>query len=224
MGFIAFSELWLRHLSEVVSLPWFVFIGSFAEEIISPIPSLLVMGTAGTLAFVRGLSIWYLLGLSFIGNIGKLMGALIYYTIGDKLEDIVVPRFGKYFGVTHGQVEQIGKKFTGTWKDAALLFLLRLIPFFPSTATSVVCGIIKMRLSEYLVMTFSANFIKDFMYLLVGYAGLAAIGRLWRDIDDIKFFFHVAIVIGILLFLYLLWNHRHKGVWLWERVCLYCKH
>ena len=85
------------------------------------------------------------------------------------------------------------------------------------------CGILKMRLSEYLVLTFVANFIKDFMYLLVGYAGLAAIGRLWRDIDDIKFFFHVATVIGIVAFLYLLWNHRRKGIWLWERVCSYYK-
>ena len=78
MHFIAFSELWLRHLSEVVSLPWFVLIGSFAEEMISPIPSLLVMGTAGTIAFARGLSVWYLLLLSFIGNTGKTVGAYIY--------------------------------------------------------------------------------------------------------------------------------------------------
>jgi membrane protein DedA with SNARE-associated domain len=219
MHFIAFSELWLRHLSEVVSLPWFVLIGSFAEEMISPIPSLLVMGTAGTIAFARGLSVWHLLGLSFIGNIGKTMGAYIYYVIGDKLEDLVVPRYGKYFGVTHKQIEEIGKKFTGTWKDAALLFLLRITPFFPTTTVSVVCGILKMRLSEYLSLTFVANCIKDFMYLLVGYAGLAAIGRLWRDIDDIKFFFHVAIGIGILVLLYLLWNHRRKGIWLWERLC-----
>lgn len=223
MNFIAFSELWLRHLSEVVSLPWFVLIGSFAEEMISPIPSLLVMGTAGTIAFARGLSVWYLLLLSFIGNTGKTVGAYIYYVIGDKLEDIIVPRYGKYFGVTHRQIEEIGRKFTGTWKDAMLLFLLRITPFFPTTTVSVVCGILKMRLSEYLVLTFVANFIKDFMYLLVGYAGLAAIGRLWRDIDDIKFFFHVATVIGIVAFLYLLWNHRRKGIWLWERVCSYYK-
>lgn len=221
MHFIAFSELWLRHLSEVVSLPWFVLIGSFAEEMISPIPSLLVMGTAGTIAFARGLSVWYLLLLSFIGNTGKTVGAYIYYLIGDKLEDIIVPRYGKYFGVTHRQIEEIGRKFTGTWKDAMLLFLLRITPFFPTTTVSVVCGILKMHLSEYLVLTFVANFIKDFMYLLVGYAGLAAIGRLWRDIDDIKFFFHVATVIGIVAFLYLLWNHRHKGMWLWERLCLW---
>ncbi len=221
MHFLAFSELWLRHLSEIVSLPWFVFIGSFAEEIISPIPSLLVMGTAGTIAFASGLSIWNLVGLSFVGNIGKTAGAWIYYVIGDKLEDMIVPRYGKYFGVTHGQIEHIGKKFTGTWKDAAMLFFLRVIPFFPTTPVSVVCGIIKMRLSEYLMLTFAGNFIKDFMYLLSGYAGLAAIGRLWRDIDDIKFFFHVATAIGIALFLFLLWNHRRKGMWLWERLCVW---
>lgn len=214
-------ELWLRHLSTVVSLPWFVLIGSFAEEVISPIPSLLVMGTAGTIAFARGLSIWHLFLFSCIGNIGKTAGAYIYYVIGDKMEDLVVPRYGKYFGVTHREIEEIGRKFTGTWKDAALLFLLRAIPFFPTTTTSVVCGILKMRLSEYLSITFVANFIKDFVYLLVGYAGLAAIGRLWRDIDDIKYFFHIATGIGIVLLLYLSWNHRRKGVWLWERICLW---
>ena len=219
MHLIAFFEFWLRHLSTVVSLPWFVLVGSFAEEVISPIPSLLVMGTAGTIAFARGLSVWYLLLLSCVGNIGKTAGAYIYYVIGDKLEDLVVPRYGRYFGVTHRGVEEIGRKFTGTWKDAALLFFLRAIPFFPTTTVSVVCGILKMRLSEYLVLTFSANFLKDFAYLLVGYAGLAAIGRLWRDIDEIKYFFHIATGIGVGVILYLLWNHRRKGMWLWEQLC-----
>lgn len=219
MHIITFLELWIRHLSGVVSLPWFVLIGSFAEEVVSPIPSLLVMGTAGTLAFSRGMRIEYLLMLSFIGSIGKIAGAWIYYMIGDKLEDLVVPRYGKYFGVTHSQIEQIGKKFTGTWKDAALLFFLRLIPFFPTTTVSVLCGIIKMRLLEYLTLTFLANFIKDFVYLLFGYVGLATLHRLWRDINHITFFFHFLILIGGVIFLFILWNHRRKGVWLWERLC-----
>ncbi len=221
MHFIAFSELWLRHFSETVSLPWFVLIGSFAEEIISPIPSLLVMGIAGTLAFARGMSLWQLFGLSLFGNIGKTAGAFIYYVIGNKLEDIVVPRYGKYFGVTHEGVESVGKQFTGTWKDAALLFVLRAVPFFPTTTVSVVCGIFKMRLSEYLTITFSAGVIKDFVYLLIGYAGVAKISRLWHDIEYIRRFFHLVVVLGIIAVLFLLWSHRRKGVWLWERVCLW---
>ena len=223
MHLIAFFEFWLRHLSTAVSLPWFVLIGSFAEEVVSPIPSLLVMGTAGTIAFARGLGIGYLFALACVGNIGKTAGAYVYYVIGDTLEDLVVPRYGKYFGVTHREIEKIGKKFTGTWKDAALLFFLRGIPFVPTTPVSIVCGILKMRLAEYLVTTFIANFIKDFVYLLIGYAGLAAIGRLWRDIDDIKYFFHIATVIGTAALLYLLWNHRRKGVWIWERMCFWWK-
>jgi membrane protein DedA with SNARE-associated domain len=219
MHALAFSELWLRHLSQIVSLPWFVLIGSFAEEVISPIPSLLVMGTAGTIAFARGMGIGYLLTLSFVGNIGKTAGAWIYYAIGDALEDIFVPRFGKYFGVTHREIEQIGKRFTGGWKDAVALFLLRVLPFLPTTPVSLSCGIIKMRLSEYLAITFVANFIKDFVYLLVGYAGIAAFGRLWHTVNHIKFFFHVAIAAGAIFALFLLWNHRHKGAWLWEQLC-----
>ncbi len=216
---IVFLELWLRHLSEVVSLPWFVLIGSFVEEVISPIPSLLVMGTAGTIAFAQGMGISYLLFLSLSGNIGKTAGAYIYYVIGDKLEDMVVPRYGKYFGVTHREIERIGKKFTGGWQDALILFLLRVLPFLPTTPVSISCGILKMRLSEYITITFVANFIKDFVYLLVGYAGLSMLHRLWRDINHIAFFFHVMITLGSIVFLFLLWNHRRKGVWLWERIC-----
>lgn len=224
MDIIAFSESWLRHLSEIVSLPWFVLIGSFAEEVISPIPTLLVMGTAGTLTFARGLPLSYLFFLSLMGNIGKTAGAYIYYVIGDKLEDLVVPRYGKYFGVTHQEVTRIGKRFTGGWQDALVLFLLRALPFLPTTPVSITCGILKMRRSEYLTITFVANFIKDIGYLFVGYAGIAMIGRLWRDIDNIRFFFHLMTVIAVCLFLFLLWNHRQKGVWIWEQLCSFSSH
>ncbi|MGB5018432.1 MAG: hypothetical protein WBO66_01750, partial [Candidatus Moraniibacteriota bacterium] len=70
-----------------------------------------------------------------------------------------------------------------------------------------------------LTITFVANVIKDFVYLLLGYAGIAKIGRLWHDIEQAHRFFHGVIMIGIVLLLFLLWNHRNKGVWLWERMC-----
>ncbi len=213
---------WVEHLfralSHAVPLEVFVLVGSFVEEVISPIPSTLVMGIAGTAAAVRHEPILYLVWLSAFGSIGKILGAWVYYVIGDKLEGVVVRRYGKYFGVSHEQIESIGKRFTGSWKDSVLLFTLRFLPFVPTTPVSIVCGIIRMRLSEFLVLTYIPNFIKDILYLMAAYYGLTALRRFFHHADALQFHANILIAVGALAGFYVLYYHRKKGVWLWEKV------
>jgi membrane protein DedA with SNARE-associated domain len=195
-----------------VPLPWFVFIGSFAEEVISPIPSALIMGTAGSLALIHGQSLWYLVLLALIGNVGKTLGAWLYYFLGDKLEDLLVKPITKYLGIKHEDIESIGKRFTGHhWKDGGVLFLLRLIPPFPTTPVSLAAGIIKMDIRVFLIATYSANFIKDLVYLYAGYAGLARLHSLWRIIDTYKYGVDILVTIGIAAFLLFLYIYRGSG-------------
>lgn len=213
-------EHFVRAYAAVVPLPWFVFIGSFFEEVISPIPSALIMGTAGSLALIDGKTLWYLFLLALVGNVGKTLGAWLYYFIGDKLEDLLIKPITKYFGIRHEDIQNIGKRFTGHHlQDGGALFLLRLLPPFPTTPVSLAAGIIKMDLRVFLVATYAGNFFKDLFYLYVGYAGLAKLHTLWRKIETVKFGVDIFVAIAIVAFLLFLYFHQGRG----KRVFQYCQ-
>lgn len=223
MNTLAVVESWLRALSQAVPLEAFVFIGSFLEEMISPIPSTLIMGLAGSIAAADAKTLLYLVWLSFIGNLGKTIGSLFYYFLGDKMEDFAIRKIGRFFGVTHEQVENIGKRFTGGWKDGLILFSLRLVPFFPTTPVSIAAGVIKMSKRTFIIATFSGNFLKDFVYLFLGYTGTVALRSFFHTVVGIKYYTDIAIAVLFVAFLFLLWYHRRRGVWLWQRCMAWCR-
>jgi membrane protein DedA with SNARE-associated domain len=209
-------ESFFRALSASVPLEVFVFVGSLVEELVSPIPSTLIMGTAGSAASASEYAIIFLFWLSFVGNTGKIIGSIFYYMLGDKLEDVVVRKFGKYLGVTHQQVEGLGKRFSGHWRDGITLFFLRLLPFVPTTPVSLACGIIRMPMKTFAIATFAGNFVKDFLYLLIGYMGFAAVRDLFHRAAEIRYYLDIAILFAFVSLLFLLWYHRKRGVWLWQ--------
>ena len=219
MHFFKAIEHFVRDAALQMPLEWFVFFGSFFEEVVSPIPSALIMGTAGSLALMHGEPLWFLVFLSAFGNIGKTLGAWLYYFLGDKLEDLLIGRIGRFLGVTHKEIESIGKRFQGHhWKDGGLLFFLRVIPFVPTTPVSLAAGIIKLDLRIFLVATYAGNFVKDLFYIYAGYAGLASLRKLWHTLMPLKFGADIAVAIGIVAFLFFLYMHRGRG----QRFMRYC--
>lgn len=220
MYFLATLEHWVRYSAFHLPLPAFVFLGSFLEEVISPIPSALIMGTAGSLALMQGDSLWYLFLLAIIGNFGKTLGAWFYYFVGDKLEDFFMPKATKWFGIRHEDLENIGKRFVGHhWKDGGMLFILRFLPPFPTTPVSLVAGMIKMDLRVFLVATYAGNFFKDLLYLYIGYAGLAKFHTLWRSIGHVKVFVDGAVVVALAVLFFILFTERGRGRVLYHRFC-----
>lgn len=219
MHFLLAIEQLVRYYALHMPLLAFVFFGSFLEEVISPIPSALIMGTAGSLALVHGDALWYLLVLALVGNVGKTLGAWFYYFLGDKLEDFFVKKVTRWFGVRHQDLENIGKRFVGHhWKDGGTLFLLRLIPPFPTTPVSITAGIIKMDLRVFLLATYAGNFLKDLVYLYIGYAGLARLHTLWRSLDTVKTAVDIAVVVVIAGFLFILFTKRGSGRVLYRKL------
>lgn len=219
MYFLKIVEHLVRTYALQMPLEWFVFFGSFIEEVISPIPSALIMGTAGSLALVRGEPLWYLFWLVLFGNIGKMLGAWVYYFVGDKLEDLFMPRMTKFFGIKHEDLENIGKRFTGHhWKDGGTLFLLRTFPFFPTTPVSIVAGVIKMDKRVFLGATYLGNLLKDTFYIYAGYAGLATLQTFWKRVVPLKFGVDILVAVGIIAFLFFLYIHRGKG----QTFFMYC--
>lgn len=200
-------------LSQVVPLPIFTVVGSFVEEIVSPIPAQAIMLLGGSLARVQYAGIWMLVLMAFTGAIGKLLGSLVYYVFADKIEDIVVPRYGKYIGVTHEQLELVGKKLGRGWRDDIVLFILRLLPVVPSAPVSVACGLFKIDLRTFIVTSFSGSLFRNFFYLLIGYYGWDAYQRFMQSLAPYRGLFIMVIVFvvaGASYLAYRSWKRRRR--------------
>ncbi len=199
---IDWNRLGERFVAAAIHLPLevFVFVGSFVEEIISPIPSQLVMITAGSAARLQGIDVIGLTILGVIGAVGKLLGAWIYYVLGDKLEHILIPRFGGYIGITEKDIERVRVRFQGTWKDDVALFLLRFIPIIPSAPVSIACGMIRMNRRTYVTATFLGALFRNWLYLAIGYVGAATYRSLWLRVhaveDQIRMIVLIVVVLG----------------------------
>jgi membrane protein DedA with SNARE-associated domain len=158
----------------------FVFVGSFLEEAVSPIPSFVVMIPAGALAHVQGHNWWYLLFLSLFAAAGRVPASLILYFIADKSEDWLFGKGRRIFGVSHQQLQAYGQRFSGSRRDWVLLFLLNAVPIIPTSLLSLSCGFIRLRLKLFIVATFFGTAVNAVVYMSVGYAGLQAASALHR--------------------------------------------
>jgi len=188
----------IKSLSHTIPLDVFAFIGSFMEEIIAPIPSPLVMTTAGTLAHTQNHTLLYLFWLAQAASAGKTIASWLYYVVADKTEDLVLTRFGKFIGISHHDVESVGKHFNGTWRDDIVLLVVRALPIMPTSLVSIVCGFIKLNMRTYLQSTFIGYFIRSFIFLYLGFTGMAAYGNLEGNMSNIESFMKVALTFGLI--------------------------
>ncbi len=192
----------LLALGQQVPLPVFTAAGSLIEEIISPLPSQGIMLFAGSLARSAHAGQWMLFFMALTGAFGKTLGCYIYYFFADKIEDKIMPRFGKYFGITHEQLERVGKRLGKGWADDVALFLLRLIPAVPSSPVSVACGLIKLNIRTFLWTAFAGSFLRNWFYLLIGYFGWEAVRRFIRPMAPYAHFWPVLAGLAGLIALY----------------------
>jgi len=198
----------LEYLSTIVPLPMFVFVGAIVEELVSPIPSPLVMTLTGALAAEQHQPIIFLLLLSVIGTTAKTLASWLFYFLSDKTEDFVTGRFGKLIGVEPHQIEKLGDFVNKSRHPWLILILLRAFPAMPSLPVSVLCGLLKINLKIYLTTTFVGFVIRNFFFLYLGYQGLTAITSQLDSLESILKFVVIGIVGLVLLAFYYL---RSKG-------------
>lgn len=183
----------------------FSFGGSFIEEVVAPIPSPIIMTITGTLAQAQEKPLLYLLVLAVLGATGKSLGALILYIAADKGEDFLLKRFGKFFAITHKEIEAIGKHISKSWKDVFILTFVRMLPILPSAPVSITCGLLKVRKDVFLFATFLGTIVRDSIYLYVGFSGLSTLHSLITGFDSIETVMQgliILLLIGVFAFIY----------------------
>ena len=206
MGFISDITAYMEVLALKIPVFLFAFIGGLVEEIIAPIPSPVIMALAGSIISAQGKGVLYLLFTSFVGSIAKTIGCWFWYFLGDKGEDFVIDKFGKYVGITHKDLEGVGKHFKNTEKDFLIIMIARALPIAPTTPISVIAGMFKMDLKKYILASFAGNMIRNTMFLYLGFVGLESYNGLLEGLDSVESIVQVLIglaLVGLFGFLYM---------------------
>lgn len=210
MSLFAGAEALLVSYAQKVPLEMFIFSGAMIEEILAPIPSPLVMTLGGSIALAQNLMWIKLLWLALIGAIGKTIGSWIVYFVSDKAEDVVVNKFGRFLGVTHKEIENIGKYFYGDWRDDLIILIARALPIMPTAPVSIACGVIKVNPRSYLLGTFFGTYVRNMMYLWLGFAGLASFESIMSGLDTAESIVQMLMVALLLIILAIIYSRRSK--------------
>lgn len=205
-------EEMLISFAQIMPLPAFAALSSFAEEIVAPIPSGPVMLVMGGLAEVQGYGLLALAGLVAVAALGKLAGALVVFVIADKAEDILAGRFARFFGITHTQIESFGARLGNGWKDYLLLTILRTLPFVPSVVISAGSGVLKVPLRLFIVSTLVGSLFRDAFFIYMGYIGLQGAEQLLSRFEIAETAIEVAVAIGFVLLLAIAFFYHRSHV------------
>lgn len=136
-----------------------IMLGMFLESSIVPIPSELILVTAGLLGFSP-------LEVAFWGTIGSTLGAIVGYYIGKLGGRPVVDKIGPYLFVTQARVLKAEEKFNkhGGWA----VLVSRLIPFVPFKVFSITSGILKFDFKTFVLFTFIGTIPRAFVLAWIG--------------------------------------------------------
>lgn len=155
---------------------WGVFWACLIEEIITPIPSALIMMTSGFIFLKGAFSLELLSSLIFIvvlpATLGVTLGSYVIYAIGYFGGKTAIQKWGKFFGVSWESVEHFQEKRIVRRTEVVALLLARSAPFVPSTTIAFFCGFVRQPIWLYTQITFIGVLVRSTILALMGwYAG-----------------------------------------------------
>ncbi|MFH2020970.1 MAG: VTT domain-containing protein [archaeon] len=149
-----------------------VILGVVIETIIVPLPSPLIIMTAGYLLIPKGTMIeimWAALWISIVAGIAQTIGSYMLYYIGYYGGKPVIDRTEKILGVSWKEITLFQKKFAKKGKEELTIFIMRLLPIMPLSVVSGVAGVIKMDFRKYTISTLMGVIPRNFMLALCGF-------------------------------------------------------
>ena len=178
------SSDFFQVIQDVVLRPDFasalgVFTASFINELFAVLPYNVIL--SGQLFFLEGsLSAAFFIQLFlFVAipvGVGTALGSLLTYGLAYFGGKPAIEKLGKYLHLSWESVEKMESKFKGIWYDEILFLVLRSTPLLPSLPVNAAAGILRMRLTNYLVLTVFGAIIRMmimFAFMWVGVETLA---------------------------------------------------
>ncbi|HET8671155.1 MAG TPA: VTT domain-containing protein [Candidatus Saccharimonadales bacterium] len=188
-------------------LELFVLVGTFIEELFSPIPSFMVLVPTGAIAHAQDRGLLYLGVLAVFSAMGRIAAAAILYKLADTFEDRLLAKGRRIFGLSHTEIEGLDRRLNRAGKyEGIVLFVMNAIPIFPTGALSLACGFIKIRFRLFIICTFFGTMINALIYMSIGYGGVKAASALSGLELASK------IVVAVLILTLVAWLiHRRRG-------------
>ncbi|MCX6703334.1 MAG: VTT domain-containing protein [Candidatus Zambryskibacteria bacterium] len=152
---------------------WGVFLAEVLEEVVVPIPSAGILLGSGFLFLKGPLTLALLQTLFFTvvipAALGLTLGSLVIYALAYKGGKPFLLRYGKWFGVGWEDVEEVNTKFQSGSYDEWSIILARVFPIIPSVLIAVFCGVTRMPVKKYIVLTLIGAFFKALFLGVVGW-------------------------------------------------------
>lgn len=190
---------WLLAIVEV-SGPFGIFLATVIESFFPPIPSEIVLFTAGFYAKSED-SLLLLLVLSFVAALGNFVGTLPFYLVSRYSADNLLPKFLKKFGpyllFTEKDLAKTQKFFDK--RGGITVFLARLVPGIRSLV-AFPAGAAKMNFLKYTIYTLAGSMCWNLVLSGVGFWAFSYKDQVLAILDPISNFVLVAVVILAILY------------------------
>jgi membrane protein DedA with SNARE-associated domain len=165
----------------------------FLENIFPPIPSEIVLPLAGSLTLVGRFT---LLGVTLVGALGSIAGALFFYGLGfwfdEKRVRWLLVRFGRWLMLAEEDLDRALAWF-GRFGEY-VIFFGRMIPIVRSLI-SIPAGLAKMNLFRFVLYTALGTALWSFLLAMAG----RLLGQNWQRVTDfVDQYQNVVIVVFVL--------------------------
>lgn len=164
------------HLLEQYIIPmggFGVFSAEVIEEVIVPIPSAVILLGSGFLflkgAFSLSLVSTLLFTIVIPAMFGLTLGSLVIYGFAYKGGKPFLDRFGTWIGVRWADIESVQRKFEEGTFDEWTFILARVFPVVPSVLIAVFCGLTRMPVKKYIMLTLVGAFLKALLLAIIGW-------------------------------------------------------
>ncbi len=182
-----------------------VFLASVIEEIIAPLPSAMVIFASGFLLVSGPISMGsisdLLLHVALPAAAGVVLGSLLVYYIAYYMGKPVLDRWGKWFGLSWKNIEDLQQRFSETRFDEWSLFVIRAVPIVPSVVISAFCGLVRFPVRSYILYSFLGLCVRA---TILGFLGWQ-IGALYFTYAEVIGLFEdiilYSLIAGVILFL-----------------------
>jgi membrane protein DedA with SNARE-associated domain len=191
--FVGTIVTWAQSVVSTMGYPGLVLV-MFLENVFPPIPSEVILPLAGSLALEGRFT---LLGVTAMGTVGSIAGALVFYALGHLFGEprvrFLIQRFGKWMMLSEVDFDRALEWFERYGER--VIFFGRMVPIVRSLI-SIPAGIARMNLGFFCLYTAIGTAMWSFLLAFAGYL----LGKSWPIVSEwVSRYEKAAIVIGIVV-------------------------